>query len=457
MVNDAGGLPSRTALGSPIRANLEITDACPLACEHCYTFWGFSATGHRNSRDTSGRGLAELSAVLSALIEAGLQIVTFTGGEPLARKDLLFPLISQAKEAGLRVLVNTTACMLTSADADQFASSGVDGFLVSLMSSDPAIHNAIAHANSHQRTLRGIRLLTDRGLAVTVNMVCSKSNHMTVRGTARLASELGAMMFSATPMLPTSCNAASRDLHLDADELRNVLFDLSWVRDHLPIRATTLDPVAHCQFDAEEREALGPLLGERYCCAGITDCAVSPDGDLRACIMTSEIGGNILRDGWDAAWAALSSWRSESMLPAECRSCTLVDACGGGCRVAAEATDGSLCGRDPYMTRAVHDPVPEPKRSVIAAAVTEGPTLEPQGKLMFSRDLIARREPFGGSVFVRGKAVFLREDAFALVEHYANQDYFTPQQWSTENQISLESVLAFLGVLEEDRFLTTCH
>ncbi|MDO5737501.1 MAG: radical SAM protein [Propionibacteriaceae bacterium] len=436
-----------TALGSPIRANFEITDSCPLACEHCYTYWGFSATGVRNSKDRSGRSLADMEAVLDVIIASGVQVVTFTGGEPLVRKDLLFPLIARAKSNGMRVLVNTSATMLSAADADRMAELRVDGFLVSLMSSDEDENNLLAHANSYARTTRGIRMLADRGLVVTVNMVCSKANYGTVRETAQLATDLGAVMFSATPMLPTPGNMLANRLHLDPDELHDVMFDLLWARDNLPIQVTTLDPVVHCQFDSSDREQLGSLLGERYCCAGITDCAVSPNGDLRACIMTDQVAGNLLTDGWEKSWEALSPWREPTILPTACRECDLVDACGGGCRVAAQATTGDLSGRDPYMT------LPIVGVSAGGAIRPQVPELEPRTFLTFHPDVVARPEPFGGSLFLRGKATFLKQGPFALTTGQQARGPFTPLDWAQEHELSIKSVLDFLSVLRADGFL----
>lgn len=442
-------MATKTALrlGSPIRANFEITDACPLACEHCYTYWGFSATGSRHSRDRSGRSLEDLKAVLDIIISSGIQVVTFTGGEPLVRKDLLFPLIAQAKVARLRVLVNTSASMLTARDADHLADLEVDGFLVSLMSGFEDENNAIAHANSFARTSRGIKMLADRGLAVTVNMVCSKKNFASVRRTARLAFDLGATMFSATPMLPTIGNTMARDLHLSAHELRAVMMDLAWVRDTLPMRVTTLDPVAHCQFDADERHRLGGLLGERYCCAGITDCAISADGDLRACIMTDQVGGNIVRDGWQKAWNSLASWCSDQMLPIDCLGCSLVDSCGGGCRVAAQATTGFLNGKDPYMTAPIVG-VCTPERNR-APLLSPGPDT----MLEFHPEMITRPEPFGGTLFLRGKATFLKTTPFQLVVSQKELGPFAAKDWAEGNRVEMESILAFLSVLLADDFL----
>lgn len=443
-------MQTQTRMGSPIRANVEITDACPLACEHCYTYWGWSATGIRNSRDRSGRTLDNLKPIIDTLVTAGVQVVTFTGGEPLIRRDLLLPLTQHCKTAGLRVLVNTSGALVTESVAHQLAEAGLDGALVSLMSADENINNKLAHANSYKRTMRGIHLLASAGVTVTVNMVCTKINYNTVRDTAKLARDLGAQMFSATPMLPTAANAYVSALHLSAEQMREVMFDLAWARDHLSLRVTTLDPIAHCAFNADEREYLGDLLTQRYCAAGITDCAIDPDGNLRACIMTGEVGGNILRDGWDASWEKLASWRSEKMLPVECLQCLLVDQCGGGCRVAAHAVTGYFNGRDPYMTT----PITAADSKFSTQTVAKKPSILNIDDLMeFDPEVAVRTEPFGGTLFVRGKATFLKSAPFDLVIERMSSGPFTARDWATTTNAPPDAVADFMSVLAADGFI----
>lgn len=437
-------------MGSPIRANVEITDACPLACEHCYTYWGWSATGIRNSRDHSGRTLDSLKPIIDTLATAGIQVITFTGGEPLVRRDLLLPLIQYCKTTGLRVLVNTSGVPVTESVAHQLVEVGLDGALVSLMSADESINNKLAHANSYKRTIRGIRLLANTGIVVTVNMVCTKINYNTVRDTAKFACDLGAQMFSATPMLPTAANAYVSALHLSAAQMREVMFDLAWARDHLSLRVTTLDPIVHCAFNTDEREYLGDLLTQRYCAAGITDCAIDPDGNLRACIMTGEVVGNILRDGWDAPWEKLASWRSEKMLPVECLQCLLVDQCGGGCRVAAHAFTGLFNGRDPYMTA----PITDADSKFSGQTVVKIPsTLNIDDLMEFAPEMTVRAEPFGGTLFVRGKAIFLKSAPFDLVIERMSSGPFTARDWATTTNASPDAVVDFMSVLAADGFI----
>lgn len=438
-------------LSSPIRANFEITEACPLACTHCYTYWGFASTGKRMSKDTSRRTLQSLLEVLNVLIEQRIQVITFTGGEPLTRRDLLFPFIETAKKAGMRVLVNTSGAMITARDVERFTELKTDGFLVSLMSANENVHNSLAHANSFSRTMRGITSLVEAGHTVTVNMVCSTENVKDVRKTAEVLSNVGVAMFAATPVLPTPGNPHSAHLHLSASEMRQLMMDLAWARDNLSMRVSTLDPVVHCQFNQEERDLLGDLLTQRYCCAGISDCAVSPDGNLRACIMSSENVGNIVKDGWDASWAALDKWGSKAILPKECQECDLVDQCGGGCRVASEALNGRINSPDPYMRGKVEGCALKSK------SFQKPPRVDANLMLAFDDETSMRPEAFGGSLFNRSNATFVKKEVYELLEEQKRLGSFSASDWVSKYHLEEETVVSFLATLLAGGFIRVAN
>jgi MoaA/NifB/PqqE/SkfB family radical SAM enzyme len=86
-------------LKSPLRVNFELTEARNNACVHCYNFWRYQQTGERASHDDHSRSLKHFERMLDILIEQEVRTVTFTGGEPFLRKDVLFPLVARAKQA----------------------------------------------------------------------------------------------------------------------------------------------------------------------------------------------------------------------------------------------------------------------------------------------------------------------------------------------------------------------
>ena len=85
------------------------TNACNLACAHCY-------------RDAGAKAEDELSTVeakkmLTEIARTGFKIMIFSGGEPLMRPDIL-ELVEFAAKEGLRPVFGTNGtCLLYTSDA----------------------------------------------------------------------------------------------------------------------------------------------------------------------------------------------------------------------------------------------------------------------------------------------------------------------------------------------------
>lgn len=106
-------------LGSPIRTNLEITEICSLSCKHCYTYWGYASTGYKIQSNTKRYSLEHFVYIVDRLSSLGVRMLTLTGGEPFVKKDLLFPLMSTAKDRKMNVFVNTSASLITQNDSNK--------------------------------------------------------------------------------------------------------------------------------------------------------------------------------------------------------------------------------------------------------------------------------------------------------------------------------------------------
>ncbi len=65
---------------TPMAATLALTDACQLSCEHC--------SAALRPRGTAPLDTATWKRVIGECVELGTSVVTFTGGEPLLRRDI---------------------------------------------------------------------------------------------------------------------------------------------------------------------------------------------------------------------------------------------------------------------------------------------------------------------------------------------------------------------------------
>ncbi|MDZ7341486.1 MAG: SPASM domain-containing protein, partial [candidate division KSB1 bacterium] len=95
------------------------------------------------------------------------------------------------------------------------------------------------------------------------------------------------------------------------------------------------------------------------CWAGIASCTIDPWGNLRPCNHSPTIAGNILEEPVKVIWhnEIMNRWRE--MLPGQCKDCTELEICHGGCRAQAELLNikQDPLIREPILTDRLQSPL----------------------------------------------------------------------------------------------------
>jgi radical SAM protein with 4Fe4S-binding SPASM domain len=429
-------------LSGPLTAQLELTEACNCLCKHCYNYWRYTQTGKILSKDDGSVSDAQLQQILRVLIDNGVFKVTFTGGEPFLRRVALTNLVEQAKKSGLHVGINSNAVLIGDKDVEMITYNKVDSVLVSLISGKEATHNLITGVNSYKRTVDGIKRLVDGGVNVTVNMVVSQPNFATLEETVEFVTSIGVKSFAATPVLACPFANSHLDMRLTSEQIKHVVSVLFEAKK-LGINVDILEPIAHCLFSQEELDRYGQLLQHRYCCAGITDMAVSPTGDTRPCVLSHQISGNLLVDGWKKCWEEMGLWRTPDILPAICQTCNVVDYCGGGCRVSALSQSGSLNSPDPNVTQPIVDTNYLFRKGSGECVARE---VDDSQKYTTAQNIRRRSEEFGGVLFLDNSFTFLSEEGYHLFEDIVNTDSFSLADLVSQS-VTREAAVGFVSYL----------
>lgn len=335
-----------TRLSAPICMQWELTPWCPNTCVHCYNYWRSDSNSSLMFRPEDH---TVHEAAANEIVANKVFHVTLTGGEPLAAIRQYAPYLAKVRDAGTVFNLNSTLIMLTPSLADLLHELRIETALVSVISANAELHNAIAqNTGAFQKTMAGIALAQSKGIRVSINMVVTKKNLHTVRETGQLAKELGAVMFSATKAAaPANCPDFT-PYRLEVHEFHQMLRDLLWVHEECGIKVDSLEHYAACSFPDDETRS---MFGSRSCLAGKTVATIGFDGKIRPCSHAHLVYGNVVSGGIKAAWDAMSEWGEEAMVPQVCKtSCAAYasQTCGGGCRTDAYATCGSMTAPDPY-------------------------------------------------------------------------------------------------------------
>ena len=147
-------------------AYLELTRECNLRCKHCLNNSGKLMLNQLN--------LKELKKLVQDLIDAGIQEIRFTGGEPLMY-DGIYDLIKLADDNGVCTSIGTNATLVTEKIAIKLKEAGLKKVVVSI-DGTKEMHDSIRGIGSYEKAIKGLYYLKNVGLNVRVNTVIMKSN-----------------------------------------------------------------------------------------------------------------------------------------------------------------------------------------------------------------------------------------------------------------------------------------
>jgi len=332
---------------NPLALVAEITHRCPLHCVYCSNPLELQSRSNELSTETWSRVFKEAAA-------AGVLQTDFTGGEPLARPDVV-DLVRSARAAGLYVSLITSGLPLDEVQLDLLVDAGLDHFQLSFQGAREATANDISGTKSHQQKLRALQWLKRYRIGLTLNFVIHRRN----------IDELEEMLAIVEASSPGCVEFASVQYYGWAFANRENL---------LPTRQQ-LDRCVDLLGRAEER-----LRGKTRVIFVVPDyyakypkpCVggwgrklmlITPSGDALPCHAAQIIPGlsfeNVkdrsLREIWDHS-EAFQKFRGEDWMLEPCKSCDRRSQDFGGCRCQALLLAGNACATDPVCSLAPQRP-----------------------------------------------------------------------------------------------------
>ena len=263
---------------------------CNQKCIHCY------AAGQKLSEEE------ELSAedwkkILKKCRTAGIVQVTFTGGEPTMRDDLI-ELIREARWFVSRL--NTNGIRLTREYCHELRKAELDSVQITFYSQDPEIHNRLVGTSQYQNTVNAIENAISEGLSVSVNTPLCTLNADYVK-TLQFLHEKGVIYVTCSGLITTG-NAVldeSEKLQLTSSQLEKILRDgVRYCNENgMEIAFTSPGWIEESVF--EELNIPAPSCG-----ACLSNMAVTPGGNIVPCQswLSDQPLGSMLHDDWETIW-----------------------------------------------------------------------------------------------------------------------------------------------------------
>jgi MoaA/NifB/PqqE/SkfB family radical SAM enzyme len=231
--------------------------------------------------------------------EAGIPMLTFTGGEPLTRPDIV-ELVKHAKWFVTRI--NTNGYSLTKKLAGNLLQASLDGIQITLYSYDSEIHDLlVGKKGAWERTVEGIKNALAVGLGVAVNTPLMEKNR-DYSNTLRFLNNLGVHCVSCSGLIPTGGAEEQMAIGnaLTKAELKNVLVEAMIVRAELKMDLSFTSPG---WLTSEEIHQIG-LPTQPVCGACLSNMAIAPNGEVIPCQswLNGLTLGNMLTDKWSKIW-----------------------------------------------------------------------------------------------------------------------------------------------------------
>ena len=294
----------------PLSVQLDLTYRCNERCVHCYL----------DHNDHGEMTTVEIKHLLDEMADAGVFILTFSGGEIFLRKDF-FEILEYARwQRQFCVKLKSNAVMIREREAAKLREIGVESIQISIYSHRPEVHDAITLVpGSLERSLDAARFLKTQGLRVIFANVLMMQNAQDYPGVRALAEKLGVEATldpTVTPMMDG--NRSILQLGADSDTLRQVFRDQGLVNNVEEFCAVPMPA------DESALEALP-------CSAGHTACYVSPYGDVFPCVQFPLPTGNVRKQRFIDIWR--HSERMNDVRSIRLKDLTTCTSCahGGSC------------------------------------------------------------------------------------------------------------------------------
>lgn len=263
---------------------------CNQKCLHCY------ASGEKLS-NVNELTTDDWKRVIDILKDAMVPQLTFTGGEPTMRKDLV-ELIEHSKWFVTRL--NTNGILLTESLCKELYNASLDSVQITFYSNEKDLHNKLVGGNHFDKTVEGIKNAIKAGLDVSCNTpLCSiNRNYLS---TISFLKDLGVKYFSASGLIPSgnAKNENSETTKLSKEEITKIIKEAYEYCKENDLKLSFTSPGWIDEKDLTKMRMVTPSCG-----ACLSNMAIAPNGEVIPCQswLFEDGFGNILDTSWKKIW-----------------------------------------------------------------------------------------------------------------------------------------------------------
>jgi MoaA/NifB/PqqE/SkfB family radical SAM enzyme len=319
----------------PLDVICEISYVCNLACPTCFRW-----TAKPDEHELDSKQWKEVLQKLKAWL--GTFNLTFTGGEPFLRKDLL-DIIRFASANGIVTTVVSNGSLIDKTLAREILASGLDGLALSLNSLKRHIHNQTRGTNgSYDEVMTAIENLKERkGMRLSLSTTVVRENIGELIDMVEFVKSAGLYGIHFQPIMPAfilpTFNKAGEFKQVSTGvPYRNLLKraevidedGIDRVFNRLIAMTQRGEPIISSAGHLREivrylKDPTNPEILENVCQVGVKNFNIDPFGNVRLCSIM-EIVGNITKESPYEIWRSHNASSQRENIRACEKTCRLM-------------------------------------------------------------------------------------------------------------------------------------
>ena len=335
----------------------ELTQACELACKHCRA----DAQPRRHPDELT---TAEGKALLDEARQFGEgQLVVLSGGDPLAREDVV-ELVDYGTDCGLQMTLTPSGTTSLTADAlADLEAAGLRRLALSIDGGSEAAHDRFrGEDGSFEATIQAAEVAREQGIPLQVNTTVCAETVEQLPAIRDLVADLGAVLWSVFFLVPVGRGRVLTPI--TSERAERVMEWLHDVADEARFGVKTTEAPHYRRVAAQraggEDDGLRRRRGVR---AGKGFAYVSHTGEVYPSGFLPESAGNVREASVVDVYRhadLFESLRDDDALQGDCGACEFRTVCGGS-RSRAYAHTGDPLAEDPlcaYDPRSASEQAP---------------------------------------------------------------------------------------------------
>jgi radical SAM protein with 4Fe4S-binding SPASM domain len=343
-----------------------VTRLCNLSCVHCYASATFNKAPDELGKD-------EAFSLVRSLIDYGVPVILFSGGEPLMHPHI-YELIELAVKGGTRAVLSTNGLLIDKKAAKKLKSLGLSYVGISLDGLEEHHDKMRRKTGAFKNVMEAIRISKDAGLKVGLRLTLTRSNQDDIDALFDLMEDQKIPRVCFYHLVDTGLNTMLTYENMTHEETRKAVSHiadrtLSLFKTGFKPEVLTVDNQADGPFlylklkaegkDKEAEKVLTLLKLNGGASSGQGIGCISWNGDVHPDQFWRTVKlGSVREKSFKEIWIDKSNTllmalkNKKAHVLGRCKICRFLDICGGGLRARAAYAHGDFWAPDPacYLT-----------------------------------------------------------------------------------------------------------